>query len=847
MLASFGHIRDLPSKDGSVLPEQDFHMNYQISSDSRKHVKAIEDAVRGSESLILATDPDREGEAISWHVLETLLAKKIIKKDFPVKRVAFSSITKAAVNDAMKHPRELDMNLINAQQARRALDYLVGFKISPVLWRKLPGSKSAGRVQSVALRIICERETEIEQFNSQEYWDITGSFLNTKSQPFTAKLTHVNGEKLKKFSLPEEEKAKSIEALLKTKDYTVSNVEKKQVKRNPYAPFTTSTLQQEAARKLRFSASQTMQIAQKLYEGFEINGELQGLITYMRTDGIDVAPEAIASSRQLIEKNFGNDYLPEKPRVYKSKTKNAQEAHEAIRPTNPELEPFKIESQLTKEQFELYSLIWKRLITSQMESAIIDQVGADITSTDNYATLRATGSTIRFDGFLKVYQEGTDDSGDEDDDKKLPPLEKDDVTSLEKVEAEQHFTQPPPRYSEASLVKKMEELGIGRPSTYASILSVLQSREYVTLDKRRFIPEMRGRLVTSFLQCFFTRYVEYDFTANLENDLDEVSAGNLDWKEALQRFWKDFSTNVDHAMEIDFTTVLDTLNEAMESILFPANKPEEERRKCPSCTDGKLSLRTGKYGAYLSCSNYPDCSYTRQLVSGGGDGSTDANAGGTNEPKLLGKDPESNLDITLRKGPYGFYVQLGEPEEKKKPKRASLPKGKSPDEVDLQAAIDLLALPRTVGIHPETQKTILANIGRYGPYIQHDGKFVSLKGDDDVLTIGINRAVTVIAEAPVKKGAEPIRKLGEHPDGGELAIYDGRYGPYVKYNKINATIPKNESIDALTLEQAIELVNKKAGTKAPAKKKAAAKKAPAKKPAAKKPAAKKATTKKKTG
>ena len=837
VLASFGHIRDLPSKNGSVVPEEDFAMKYQISSDSKKQVKQISDAVKSADSLILATDPDREGEAISWHVLEMLKSKKIIKNDFPVKRVAFSSITKEAVNDAVANPRELDMNLVNAQQARRALDYLVGFNISPVLWRKLPGSKSAGRVQSVALRIICERETEIESFIPKEFWDVKAKFLNIRDAEFKATLSHVEGTKLEKFSFPDEESVRNVEKNLTGKDYAISKVTKKQVKRNPQAPFTTSTLQQEAARKLHFSATRTMQVAQKLYEGFEINGETQGLITYMRTDGVDVAPEAIESTRQMIQSGYGDKYLPAKPRVYKSKAKNAQEAHEAIRPTNPALEPFKIEKQLTEDQFKLYSLIWKRLISSQMESTVLDQVVAEIDSSDGYAKFRAVGTTVNFDGFQRVYNEGKDDSDDEDDENRLPELNQGESSDIKDLKVEQHFTQPPPRFSEASLVKKLEELGIGRPSTYASIISVLQMREYVKLEKKRFVPEIRGRLVTSFLSSFFPRYVEYDFTANLEGELDEISAGNLDWKKALENFWKDFSIAVDSAMEIDFDTVINTLNDDMDHILFPGEGSKADRRKCPKCKEngkeGQLGMRTGKFGAYLSCSNYPDCNYTSQLVAN--DSSDSGGEGGATltDPKALGIDPKTSMEVVLKKGPYGFYVQLGEAVGKEKPKRASIPKGKNIDEIDLSAALSLLALPREVGMHPETGKKIVSNIGRYGPYIQHDGKFISLKGDDDVLSIGLNRAVTLIAEAPVKKGAEPLRNLGEHPDGGDVGVYEGRYGPYVKHGKINATIPKDKDKESITLEEALELIEKQAAKKGikkkPAKKATTKKKAPAKK------------------
>jgi len=848
VLASFGHIRDLPSKDGSVRPDEDFAMDYQISSGSTKNVKEISDALKGAEKLILATDPDREGEAISWHVLEAMKQKKAIKKDTKIERVSFSSITKKAVTEAMENPRDVDMNLVNAQQARRALDYLVGFNLSPVLWRKLPGSKSAGRVQSVALRLICEREGDIEKFISQEFWDIKGLFNNSKNQEFSAKLTHIEGKKLDKFDIAKGDKAQEIAKNLASKDYKIAAIEKKQSRRNPYAPFTTSTLQQEASRKLGFSAKRTMQVAQRLYEGIALGGETSGLITYMRTDGVTVAGEAIAASRNLITKKFGDEYLPKSPRIYQSKAKNAQEAHEAIRPTDPMREPAQIRSYLDDDQFKLYDLIWKRLIASQMESVVLDQVAADVATSDGYANLRATGSTVKFAGFYKLYREDIDDkSSDDDDEKTLPPLEKDEIVTLKDADPAQHFTQPPPRFSEASLVKKLEELGIGRPSTYASILSVLQEREYVKLDKKRFMPEVRGRLVTSFLTSFFTKYLEYDFTANLENELDTISAGDLDWKKSLSNFWGEFKANVDEAMELDFTSVIDKLNELLEVTLYPGEGTLEERRKCPKGDGGELSLKLGKFGAFVGCSHYPDCNYTRQIMENDGA----AASGGFDEPKILGKYPETGEDITLKKGPYGFYLQVGEAvkaakgEKAKKPKRASIPKARDPQTVDLAIALDLLSLPRDVGIHPETNKKIVANIGPYGPYIRHDAKFTSLKGDDDVLTVTLERAVQIIKEAPVKKGAEPLRVIGDHPESGEsVAVYDGRYGPYVKHQKVNASLPKTESADNITMETAIELLDAQAAKKGggKAKKKSATKK---KVPAKKKPATKKKATPKK--
>lgn len=818
VLASFGHIRDLPSKDGSVRPDEDFAMDYQVAKDSQKQVKAIADAVKGADSLILATDPDREGEAISWHVLEALKNKKALKKDTKVERVAFNSITKDAVVDAINNPRELDMDLVNAQQARRALDYLVGFNLSPVLWRKLPGSKSAGRVQSVALRLICEREEEIERFVPQEYWDLTGHFTNKDGDAFTARLTQLEGEKLDKFALGNEKDATNVKTRLESKSYHVLEIEKKQVNRHPAPPFTTSTLQQEASRKLGFTAKRTMQTAQKLYEGM---GE-GGLITYMRTDGISVAPSAIERAREVIGNDYGSIYLPDKARHYKSKQKNAQEAHEAIRPTDVARTPAKVKNILNDDQLKLYSLIWKRMVASQMAPAVFDQVGADIISDDRTAQFRATGQTLKFDGFIKLYREGMDDS-EEEKENRLPKLEKNEDTPLDKLDADQHFTQPPPRYGEASLVKQLEELGIGRPSTYASIISVLQERDYVTLEKKRFVPESRGRLVTSFLKSFFPQYVEYDFTAELEDELDEIAEGKLDWKKALSDFWQPFKGKVDEAMSLEITQVIDELDAQLEPLLFGSDDDVASRRKCPSCDDGRLGLKVGKFGAFIGCSNYPECNLTRQLKDAAG-ADEDGEKAAIDGPRELGKDPESGMEVTLKKGPYGHYVQLGEGVDGEKPKRSSLPKGMKQGDVTLETALQLLSLPREVGVHPETGKKITANNGRYGPYINHDGVFISLKGDDNVLDIGMNRAVELIATQGKKKGAEPLKELGEHPDDKKpVAIFDGKYGPYVKHNRTNASLPKKADPDQFTLEEALELLAAKA--KAPKKKRATKKKA----------------------
>lgn len=839
ILASFGHVRDLPSKNGSVDPDADFAMHYDINNDSKKHVKAIVDAVKQSDSLYLATDPDREGEAISWHVLEILRQKKAIKKDFPVYRISFNEITKSAVTKAISQPRELDMNLINAQQARRALDYLVGFTLSPVLWRKLPGSRSAGRVQSVALRLICDREAEIEDFKSEEYWDIKGEFTQSNIKPFTARLTHYEQEKLERFSITNEKQATGIVDALGKKAYQVKSLTKKQVKRNPYAPFTTSSLQQEASRKCGFGAKKTMMVAQKLYEGMSIDGEEVGLITYMRTDGVTVSKEAIHASRQLIENEYGAAYVPKSPRLYSSKAKNAQEAHEAIRPTDLRRTPARMRQYLDKDQLKLYELIWKRMMASQMESAVMDQVVADITADDGKAVFRAVGTTIAFDGFLKLYMEGKDDAEDEEDDKILPPLKEGLQLDIKQLLPNQHFTQPPPRYSEASLVKKMEELGIGRPSTYASIISVLQDRHYVKLEQKRFFPEERGRIVTTFLHNFFKRYVEYDFTASLENELDQISNGDQEWKAILHKFWKDFIVTIEAAKEKDIGEILSTLEQVLEKHLFGAEEGQEIDKKCPKCDVGQLGLKLGKFGAFLACSNYPDCNYTRQ-IGDQGEGAGDISA---SEPKLLGTDSETGKEVLIKKGPYGFYVQLGEVEKgsKEKPKRSSIPKNYNPQELSFDQAMTLLSLPRLVGIHPETELEIRSNFGRFGPYLLHDGAYTSIK-DDDPLTIGINRAVILIAEKAAKsKKAEPIRKLGNHPEEDqEINIYDGRYGPYIKYGRKNIKITKEFDPNNMTLKDAVGLIASQGAStkKKPTKKKAAT----TKKKTASKTTKKKATT-----
>jgi len=831
VLASFGHVRDLPPKDGSVDPEHDFEMKWEIASDSRKHVKAIADALKDDNELILATDPDREGEAISWHLTEALEKSRAIKKTTPVKRVVFNAITKAAVTEAMKNPREVDMPLVRAYLARRALDYLVGFNLSPVLWRKLPGAKSAGRVQSVCLRLIVEREMEIEAFRAQEYWSVTAGLTTPRGVEFSAKLVSFAGKKLDKFDLATAESAELAVQAVQSRDLTVTSVEAKPGSRNPSAPFMTSTLQQEASRKFGMGAKHCMSTAQRLYEA--------GYITYMRTDGIDMAPEAVMATRDVIKDRYGAEYVPKSPRMYKNKAKNAQEAHECIRPTEMATSPDRL--KLTdSDQRKLYDLIWKRTIACQMEAARLERTTVEIGSRDGQVGLRATGQVVLFDGFLKVYEEGRDDVVD-DDDKRLPQMAQGDALAKRSVTPEQHFTQPPPRYTEATLVKRMEELGIGRPSTYASIVTTIQDRGYVIKDKNRLIAQDKGRLVTIFLVNYFSRYLEYDFTAALEEQLDDVSAGERDYKEVLERFWRDFSAAIAETSELRITEVLEKIDDVLAPHLYPPREDGSDPRSCPKCGAGRLNLKTARSGgAFIGCNNYPECRYTRPLA-GEGEGNAELSGDG----KLLGHD--AGDPISLRTGRFGPYVQRGEATtEVPKPPRASLPKGWEIDSIDLERALMLLALPRPVGPHPEDGELIEAGIGRYGPFVKHGKKYANLPDVDEVFIIGMNRAVEVLAAKQTRgrTAAEPLKTLGAHPDGGELAVMKGRYGPYVKWEKVNATLPKDMEPDTITLEQAVELVNAKAATK-PKAKKPAAKKAAAKKPAAKKPAAKKASPKKK--
>lgn len=811
VLASFGHVRDLPAKEGSVKPDEDFTMEWQNNERASKALNEILKSLKKAKNLFLATDPDREGEAISWHVQQILREKKMID-GLTIKRVTFNQITKTAVQEAFAQARQLDQNLIDAYLARRALDYLVGFTLSPVLWRKLPGSRSAGRVQSVALRLICQREAEIEIFKADEYWSIEAALKNPAGQPFTARLTHLKGEKLDKLSIGNETAAKEAQKLVEKGGLNISNVEKKQTMRHPRPPFITSTLQQEASRKLGFGASKTMRVAQQLYEGIEIGGETTGLITYMRTDGITLSPEAVTQSRKVIEKDFGAQYVPEKPRIYKSSAKNAQEAHEAIRPTSLERRPEQMRKFLNDEMFRLYDLIWKRTIASNMASAVLDQVAADIENADKSVVLRANGSVIAFDGFLKLYREGFDDNkeDDNDQDRLLPPLSKGDQTALEKVNAEQHFTQPPPRYSEASLVKALEELGIGRPSTYASILQVLQDRDYVRLEQKRFTPEDRGRIVTAFLESFFARYVEYDFTAKLEEQLDEITAGQIEWKDLLRDFWKEFSSAIDGTKDLTITEVIDTLNAELEAHFFPTRSDGADPRKCPSCDDGRLGLKLGKFGSFIGCTNYPDCRYTRPLAvmkEGEGDSEHQNLADGG---RLLGIDPKTSMNVTLRQGPYGPYVQLGpkdENDKEEKPRRTPLPKGLDMTSLDLDKALGLLSLPREIGTHPETGKAISAGIGRFGPYIKHENVFKSVPKDEDVLTIGMNRAMELLDEAIKKKADSLIKDLGKI-DGKPTTVNKGRFGPFIKQGRTMASIPKDIDPANIDVEKAKELLGK---------------------------------------
>ena len=862
VLASYGHVRDLPRKDGSVDPNHDFEMTWEVASDSRKHVAAIADALKTDDTLILATDPDREGEAISWHLKEALTKRRSIKKSTHVSRVTFNAITKAAVTEAMANPREIDAPLVEAYLARRALDYLVGFNLSPVLWRKLPGARSAGRVQSVCLRLIVEREMEIEAFDPREYWQVRAQLTTPRNQQFEARLTALAGKKLDRFDLENVTQAEMAVQAVTSRALKVTSVEAKPASRNPSAPFMTSTLQQEASRKFGMGAKACMGTAQRLYEA--------GHITYMRTDGIDMAPEAVQAARDAIADRYGKDYVPSSPRMYKNKAKNAQEAHECIRPTDMTKDASDLKLA-DADQRKLYDLIWKRTLACQMEAARLERTTVEIASDDGQVGLRATGQVVLFDGFLKVYEEGRDEPV-EDDDKRLPQISQGDKLGFasgalgaayakatgredEVIESgaagmqrsdsavlaengavlgSQSFTQPPPRYTEATLVKRMEELGIGRPSTYASVITTIQDREYVRKEQNRLFPEDKGRIVTIFLLNFFKRYVEYDFTAALENQLDDVSAGDMDYKDVLTQFWRDFSAAISETSDLRITEVLDVLDEALAPQLYPPREDGSDPRVCPKCGLGKLHLKTSRTGGFVGCGNYPECTFTRPIAGEGADG----------EERLLGE--HEGDEIWLKAGRFGPYVQRGEPTpENKKPPRASLPKAKgqylpgwNPDDMTLEKALTLLTLPREIGMHPEGG-VISANLGRFGPYVMHqlpdEAKpiYANLKDPLEVFEIGMNMAVELIDHKRANPGrgrtaAKALREMGDHPDGGKIAVMEGRYGPYVKWEKVNATLPKDVEPADLTMEQALALIDEKAKKggkkKAAPKKKAAAKK-----------------------
>ena len=795
VLASYGHIRDLPSKDGSVDPDNDFAMTWEFSPVGKKHLNDIIAALKDCDTLILASDPDREGEAIAWHILEELKEKKKLNGK-KIERVVFHEITKSAVKEGIENPREIDQDLVSAYMARRALDYLVGFNLSPILWRKLPGSKSAGRVQSVALRLICDRENEIDKFKAEEYWTIDVDLLTAQKAEMLTHLINLDGKKLDKFTINSEEKALAAKAKIEAQNFAISNVERKKASRYPAPPFTTSTLQQEAARKLRFSAKKTMQVAQKLYEA--------GIITYMRTDAVNLSKEAIKACREAIEKYFGASYLPKTAKEYKNKTKNAQEAHEAIRPSDVMNTPKKMELKLDSDAYKLYELIWKRTVACQMNPAILDRVVVDAKSADGKILLRANGQVIQFDGFLKLYQESKDDSDEDDENAILPNVETGESVEKKEIKPAQHFTTPPPRFTEASLVKKLEELGIGRPSTYANIIAVLQERKYVKVEKLRFIPEDRGRIVTVFLENFFKKYVEYDFTAQMEEFLDDVSAGAMQWKKLLAGFWAKFIKNIDEVKPLQLTEVINKVDEALSAHLFPPREDGSDPRICPKCGKGRLSIKFGKFGAFLGCSNYPECSYTKPLTDTKEEEQEAANANAqklaSGEDKILCQMNEQN--VYLRKGPYGYYVQLGDANgNTEKPKRCSLPKFIKPEELTAEQAQILLSLPRDLG------NGIEANIGKFGQYIKQGTKSKSLSGEDNIFNITAERAEELLKNAVAKP--EPT-VLAQHPTTKEdITLNKGRYGMYLKCGKNNYAIPKGYAPSSLTAEEAIKIVTEK--------------------------------------
>ena len=789
VLASFGHVRDLPAKDGSVDPDQDFQMQWQVSPDRSKQLRAIADEAKNADTLILATDPDREGEAISWHVQEVLRQKKALPAN--VQRVTFNAITNSAVTEAMQKPRNLDEDLIDAYKARRALDYLVGFTLSPILWRKLPGAKSAGRVQSVALRLIVDREREIELFKPQEYWQVSATF-ESDGQRFVGRLVQLDGKKIERLTIGNSGDSDAAKKVVEAGRFTVSSVQTKPFSKNPPPPFTTSTLQQEAARKLGFSASHTMRVAQSLYE--------DGLITYMRTDGVDMAAEAVSSARRAITTRYDAGYVPDRPRQYTSKIKNAQEAHEAIRPTD-----FDRSRAASGDHARLYELVYNRALASQMSSARLERTTVELTDGAGRALLRATGQVVLFPGYLALYEEGRDEKGEDEDDARMPTLRDGDAPVKIGVDATQHFTQPPPRYSEASLVKRLEELGIGRPSTYAATLQTLKDREYVRVEKGRFVPEESGRLVTAFLERFFERYVSYDYTAELEEELDDVSGGRLDWHKLLDDFWRDFKPKAGEVMDQKPSEITQALDQFLAPWLYPPRADGSDPRLCPQCGNGRLSLRGGRFGAFVACSNYPDCRYTQKFGQGGEQAQSEG-------PSDLGSG------ILLKTGRFGPYVERDD-------KRASIPKDVPLEDVTAELAERLLSLPREIGSHPETGKPITASIGRYGPYLAHDGKYAKLSSTAEVFETGMNAAVAKLADAASGGGRqragsrEPVAVLGKHPaNGGEIKVMAGRYGPYVTDGTTNATLAKGSTPEALTLEEAVRLIDERAAKGPPAKK-----------------------------
>ena len=810
VLASFGHVRDLPAKNGSVDPDANFQMIWEVDPKASGRLNDIAKALKGANKLILATDPDREGEAISWHVLEVLKEKRALK-DQAIERVVFNAITKQAVTDAMKHPRQIDGALVDAYMARRALDYLVGFTLSPVLWRKLPGARSAGRVQSVALRLVCDRELEIEKFVAREYWSLVATLTTPRGETFEARLVGADGKKIQRLDIGTGAEAEDFKKALETATFTVTSVEAKPARRNPQAPFTTSTLQQEASRKLGFAPAHTMRIAQRLYEGIDIGGETTGLITYMRTDGVQIDPSAITQARKVIGEDYGNAYVPDAPRQYQAKAKNAQEAHEAIRPTDLSRRPNDMRRRLDPEQAKLYELIWTRTIASQMELAELERTTVDIIAKAGSRTLdlRASGQVIKFDGFLALYQEGRDDDPDDEESRRLPAMSEGENVKRRNLAVTQHFTEPPPRFSEASLVKRMEELGIGRPSTYASILQVLKDRGYVRLEKKRLHGEDKGRVVVAFLENFFARYVEYDFTAGLEEQLDRISNNEISWQDVLKDFWRGFIGAVNDIKDLRVAEVLDALDEILGPHIYPARSDGGDVRQCPSCGTGRLNLKAGKFGAFVGCTNYPECRHTRPLAA-----DSEASA-----DRVLGQDPDTGRDLIVKAGRFGPYIQLGDQkdyEEGEKPKRAGIPKNISPADVELDLALKLLSLPREIGLHPETGQPITAGLGRFGPFVKHEKTYASLEAGDEVFDIGLNRAVTLIAEKVAKGpsgrrfGADPGKPLGDHPTLGTVAVKNGRYGAYVTAGGINATIPGEKTLDTITLAEAIALIDERA-------------------------------------